>query len=461
MSSGWLSVPGSPGSADTTSGPSMRPSVRRNPTASSASCPGVRIVTATATGSWPGPWARISSGASPTIAVVAQLEPLAADGHDPAGRDVAGRRRVSLRPDTTRPPAPGPGRAASVAAASTASYRSPSAGEDVEPAGIRPGDRLRRPPRRTPRAGRRRGVGVGEAGIGRVGRRARPARGRRGRPCRRRSRGPRPRRSPRPRSRRSALSASALARAASIRARKARNAGRPPEPTAGGSVGSRLGLGRRRSRPARSGWASRDGDGGVARGRRRGARRRIRDHDRDVGRRRRGPVAEQLRRAARPRRRRPRWPGRRGASACPRVTAQRSRNTGAASGRRQWVELIACEVAAGVEQRHDVALLDGRHRVVLGEHVAGLVDVAGHGHDAVARRLGRPAQDELLGELVDEVRAVDVPAQVEPDERDPAPLLDRSRPRRAGSPASLDRWSPGSQAMVTPSGPRWRARTAA
>ena len=51
VSSGWLSAPGSPGSADTTSGPSMRPSVRRNPTASSASCPGVRIVTATATGS--------------------------------------------------------------------------------------------------------------------------------------------------------------------------------------------------------------------------------------------------------------------------------------------------------------------------------------------------------------------------------------------------------------------------
>ena len=68
VSSGWLSVAGSPPSVEaTTSGPSIRPSVRRNPTASSASWPGVRIVTATATGSSSGPAARISSGASPTI----------------------------------------------------------------------------------------------------------------------------------------------------------------------------------------------------------------------------------------------------------------------------------------------------------------------------------------------------------------------------------------------------------
>ena len=39
--------------------------------------------------------------------------------------------------------------------------------------------------------------------------------------------------------------------------------------------------------------------------------------------------------------------------------------------------------------------------------------------------VGRTAHDELLGEPVDEVRAVDVPADVEPDERDATPLLDR------------------------------------
>ena len=43
----------------------MSPSVRRKPTASSASEPGVRIVTATGTGAWPGPAARISIGSSP------------------------------------------------------------------------------------------------------------------------------------------------------------------------------------------------------------------------------------------------------------------------------------------------------------------------------------------------------------------------------------------------------------
>ena len=67
VSSGWLSVAGSPPLGADDLGPSIRPSVRRNPTASSASWPGVRIVTATATGSWSGPAARISSGASPTI----------------------------------------------------------------------------------------------------------------------------------------------------------------------------------------------------------------------------------------------------------------------------------------------------------------------------------------------------------------------------------------------------------
>ena len=45
-------------------------------------------------------------------------------------------------------------------------------------------------------------------------------------------------------------------------------------------------------------------------------------------------------------------------------------------------------VAAGVEQRDDVALADRRHRVVLGEHVARLVDVAGDGDDLGPRRVG-------------------------------------------------------------------------
>ena len=40
------------------------------------------------------------------------------------------------------------------------------------------------------------------------------------------------------------------------------------------------------------------------------------------------------------------------------------------------------------------------------------------------RRVGRATDDDLLREAVDEVRAVDVPAEVEPDERRAAPLLD-------------------------------------
>ena len=117
--------------------------------------------------------------------------------------------------------------------------------------------------------------------------------------------------------------------------------------------------------------------------------------------------------------------------------------------------------------------------------------------------------DELLGEPVDEVRAVDVPADVEPDERDAAPPLDRhdlaeedrgvlrevvagfagdgdaeraemarqdgrvgvevdrvARPRRAGSPSppptltSRDRVAGGAQPRRPPRPPaRGRART--
>ena len=65
-SSGWFISLGSPVSNRRISGPSIRPSVFRKPAASSSSKPGVRIVIATATGSWPGPAARISSGSSPT-----------------------------------------------------------------------------------------------------------------------------------------------------------------------------------------------------------------------------------------------------------------------------------------------------------------------------------------------------------------------------------------------------------
>ena len=46
-------------------GPAISPSVSRNPVASSASWPGVRIVTATSMGAWPGPAARIAIGSSP------------------------------------------------------------------------------------------------------------------------------------------------------------------------------------------------------------------------------------------------------------------------------------------------------------------------------------------------------------------------------------------------------------
>ena len=77
-----------------TSWPSSRPSVRRNPTASSASLPGVRIVTATATGSWRGPAARISSGASPTTRSSRTSSDVAADRHDPAAGHVPDRRRA-------------------------------------------------------------------------------------------------------------------------------------------------------------------------------------------------------------------------------------------------------------------------------------------------------------------------------------------------------------------------------
>ena len=97
VSSGWLSVAGSPPSVEATSwgrrsGPPCAGIRRRAP----ASWPGVRIVTATATGSSSGPAARISSGASPTMRSgrTSSVSPRTATIG--AGRDVAGRRDAGV-----------------------------------------------------------------------------------------------------------------------------------------------------------------------------------------------------------------------------------------------------------------------------------------------------------------------------------------------------------------------------
>ena len=84
-----------------------------------------------------------------------------------------------------------------------------------------------------------------------------------------------------------------------------------------------------------------------------------------------------------------------------RSAAQEARRTHRPEAVRRDSRLV---VAAGVEDRDDVALLDRPERVVLGEDVAALVDVAGHRHPPGPGRIGRPADDDLLGELVDEVR---------------------------------------------------------
>ena len=82
------------------------------------------------------------------------------------------------------------------------------------------------------------------------------------------------------------------------------------------------------------------------------------------------------------------------------------------------------EVAARVEDRDGLALGDVGERVVLGEHVARLVDVPGDRHAPRPRPERVAHREDLLGEPVDEVRAVDVPADVEADERRVAAPLD-------------------------------------
>jgi hypothetical protein len=81
-------------------------------------------------------------------------------------------------------------------------------------------------------------------------------------------------------------------------------------------------------------------------------------------------------------------------------------------------------VTTGVEDSDDVALGHRLERVVLREHVTCLVDVAGNRHDLGPRRIGRAADDDLLRIAIDEIRAVDVPAEIEADEPRPAVLLD-------------------------------------
>ncbi len=135
VSSGWLSDAGSPPAVEITSGPSIRPSVRRNPTASSASWPGVRIVTATATG------VLLRAGRADLQRrladdpVVADLQRLAPDRDDPTAGHVADRQQrflghghlvtSSVRPNAvSASPAV---LAASAARASAASESSPGA----------------------------------------------------------------------------------------------------------------------------------------------------------------------------------------------------------------------------------------------------------------------------------------------------------------------------------------------
>jgi hypothetical protein len=104
VSSAEFSVPGSPVSTRSTSGPLDEPSVRRKPTASSSSLPGVRIVTATATAPGPGPAARISSGSSPTTrsARTSSESPRTATIRVVVTWRVGGGRASSMRSDIAR-----------------------------------------------------------------------------------------------------------------------------------------------------------------------------------------------------------------------------------------------------------------------------------------------------------------------------------------------------------------------
>ena len=97
VSSGWLSV------RRVAAARSRRPRGRRSGPRSAGSRPrarprgpGVRIVTATATGSCSRAGGADLERRLADDPVVADLERLAADGHDPAGGDVAGRRGASV-----------------------------------------------------------------------------------------------------------------------------------------------------------------------------------------------------------------------------------------------------------------------------------------------------------------------------------------------------------------------------
>ena len=95
---GGRSLPGRPGSRASISLGRARPSVTRNPMARSSSWPGVRMVTATSSGSWPGPAARIWSGSSPASVSMPSVTLAAVDGDDGRGRaagDVLPRSRSS------------------------------------------------------------------------------------------------------------------------------------------------------------------------------------------------------------------------------------------------------------------------------------------------------------------------------------------------------------------------------
>ena len=82
-------------------------------------------------------------------------------------------------------------------------------------------------------------------------------------------------------------------------------------------------------------------------------------------------------------------------------------------------------VRADVRDRDDVALLDLRHRMVLGEQVVALVDVTGHGDASrLARRRRHDTGSGGTGILIDEVLVHHVPAGVQSDEGRAVTILD-------------------------------------
>ena len=85
------------------------PSVRQKPTASSKSLPGVRIVTASGRGSWPGPCTRISIGSSVTSLSGRSCDPVAVerahahDGHRAASSGSAWLTSITLTRGSSMP----------------------------------------------------------------------------------------------------------------------------------------------------------------------------------------------------------------------------------------------------------------------------------------------------------------------------------------------------------------------